>query len=374
MREHTVYILKHLLGTATGVTVALAGVVWLSQSLRFLDFIINKGLSVFSFLRLTLLLMPSVLTVIIPIAALCSVIYTYNRLTTDRELIVLRAVGISHWGLAKPVFALGAICVAIGFLLSLVLMPAGFRAFKDEQTVLRTNFSHVLLQEGVFNNMMDELTIYVRTRDDDGKLLGILVHDSRDPQQAVTMMAEWGALVAGPAGPMFILGEGNRQEVSTENRTLRMLYFDSYTLDLSPLAETPGERHREPKERYLHELLKEPETGSEREHRDELLAEAHRRIVTPLNAIALSLIGLAAMIAGEFDRRRQWPRIAWGISGGLIYIGLSFALAGLIVKTPVMVSVYYGFPLFTSVVALFIMTRHRIAWPWRRPLAATGQA
>ena len=82
-----------------------------------------------------------------------------------------------------------------------------------------------------------------------------------------------------------------------EERTLRMLYFDSYTLDLSPLAEQPGERYREPKERFLNELLRAPQTASEEQHRDELLAEAHRRIVTPLNAMALAMIGLAAMIA-----------------------------------------------------------------------------
>ena len=90
MREHTAYILKILTGTAAMIAVALAGVVWLSQSLRFLDFIINKGLSVLSFLRLTVLLLPTVFSVILPVAVLCAVIYSYNRLIADRELVVMR--------------------------------------------------------------------------------------------------------------------------------------------------------------------------------------------------------------------------------------------------------------------------------------------
>ncbi|MBC6440345.1 MAG: LPS export ABC transporter permease LptF [Rhodospirillales bacterium] len=359
MREHTSYILKQLLVMATGVILALTGVVWLSQSLRFLDFIINKGLSVLSFLRLTILLMPDVLTVIIPIATLCAVIYTYNRLTSDRELVVLRAVGISHWGLARPALLLGMICTLIGFALSLYLMPAGFRTFKDEQAVLRNDFSHVLLKEGVFNTITDELTVYVRTRDDDGRLLGILVHDTSDSELVVTMMAVWGALVSRGNGPMLVLGQGNRQEVSDVDRSLQMLYFDSYTLDLSPLVEEPGERYREPKERYLHELVREPQTSSEIQNYHELLAEAHRRIVTPFNALALALIGLAAMIAGEFDRRRQWARIAWGIVGGLTYFGGSFALAGAIVKNPALLSAYYLLPVATCALAIWIMTRQR---------------
>lgn len=371
MREHTVYIFKHLAATAGMVVAALTGVVWLSQSLRFIDFIVNKGLSVLSFLRLTILLLPTVMIVIVPIATLCAVIYAYNRLTGDRELVVLRAVGIGPWGLAKPAMMLGAIATIFGFALSLYLMPAGFRTFKDDEITLRTDFSQVLLQEGVFNKLSDDLTVYVRARGDDGRLLGILVHDSRTPETAVTMMAEWGALVKGPNGPLFVLGEGNRQEIAGDNQDLRMLYFDSYTLDLSPLSEDTGVRYREPKERYLHELLREPETPSEIQHQDELLAEAHRRIVTPLNAMALAMIGLAAMIAGEFDRRRQWPRIAWGITAGLAYIGISFTLGGLIIKNPLMTGVYYLFPLAICALSCWIMTLNRFVLPslGKRPAA-----
>ncbi len=363
MHEHTVYIFKHLAATAGMVVAALTGVVWLSQSLRFIDFIVNKGLSVLSFLRLTVLLLPAVMVVIMPIATLCAVIYVYDRLTGDRELVVLRAAGIGPWGLAKPAMMLGAIITVFVFVLSLYLMPAGFRTFKDDEFVLRTDFSQVLLQEGVFNNLSDDLTVYVHAREEGGRLRGILVHDSRTPETAVTMMAEWGALVDGPNGPLFVLGEGNRQEVAGEKRDLRMLYFDSYTLDLSLLFEEPGVRYREPKERFLHELLREPQTPSEIRYQDELLAEAHRRIVTPFNAMALALIGLAAMIAGEFDRRRQWPRIAWGIAGGLAYVYISFMLGGLITKNPVMTGLYYVFPLVSCALACRMMTIDRFYIP-----------
>lgn len=367
MREHTAYILKHLLAAAAAVAVALTGAVWLSQSLRFLDFIIDKGLSLFAFLRLTLLLLPQVLTVVLPFATLCATIYVYGRLTGDRELIVLRAAGVSPWGLAKPALALGALATAAGLLLSLWLMPAGFRNFKDEQAFLRADFSHVLMREGVFNEMMDGLTVYVRARGEDGRLLGILAHDNRDPAVTVTMMAEWGALMGGPRGSAFLLGRGNRQEVGRGGRALRMLYFDSYVLELEALGQAPGNRIREAKERYLHELVGAPATAYERQHRDELLAEAHRRLAAPFNALALAAIGLAAMLAGEFDRRRQWPRIAWGAGCGLVYLAAAFTLAGMTTRTPALAAALYLLPVVCTVLALLVMSRQSFA---RRARAA----
>lgn len=370
MRQHTAYILKILTGTASMIAVALAGVVWLSQSLRFLDFIINKGLSVLSFLRLTVLLLPTVFSVILPVAVLCAVIYSYNRLIADRELVVMRAVGLSPGNLAKPAVLLAlAVCV-IGYANTLYLMPAGFRTFKDQQVTLREDFSHVLLQEGMFNSLGDDLVVYVRSRESNGTLHGILVHDTHDPALAVTMMAETGALVSGPAGPVFLMNNGNRQEVRVEDRALRMLYFDSYSLDLSPLTEEPEDRYREPKERFLHELWRKPVDASEEQHRAELLAEGHRRLVAPLNAIPLALIGVAAMLSGEFNRRRQWPRIVAGTVAGLLYIGLTYTLAGMLNKNPIMVPFYYALPVLASALALLAMGRERLPRLMRRRVTA----
>jgi lipopolysaccharide export system permease protein len=258
--------------------------------------------------------------------------------------------------------------VVLGYAISLYLMPAGFRTFKDEQVVLRSDLSQVLLQEGTFNNLIEGMTIYVRAREANGELQGILVHDSRDPELAITMMAETGALVNGPNGPVFIMANGNRQEVSRADRALRMLYFDQYTLDLSPLTEEPAERYREPKERFLHELLAPPMNASDAEHQGELMGEVHRRLVVPLNAVPLALIAVAAMLAGEFNRRRQWPRVAAGTVAGLAYVGLSYSLGGLQADSPELVPFYYALPLVASAAAALVMTLQR--WPrLQRPRA-----
>ncbi|MEX2648259.1 MAG: LptF/LptG family permease, partial [Alphaproteobacteria bacterium] len=89
MGRSTRYIARQVTGALVFVTVALTGVVWLSQSLRFVDLIVNKGLSVLAFLTLTLLLLPTFLALILPIALFCAALYTYSRLVADREVVAL---------------------------------------------------------------------------------------------------------------------------------------------------------------------------------------------------------------------------------------------------------------------------------------------
>ena len=58
----------------------LSGAIWLSQSLRFVDLIVNKGVPATTFVYLTVLLFPSLLLVILPFALFCAVLFVYHRL------------------------------------------------------------------------------------------------------------------------------------------------------------------------------------------------------------------------------------------------------------------------------------------------------
>jgi lipopolysaccharide export system permease protein len=53
------YILNQLMLALALVTAGLVALIWLTQSLRFIQIIINRGLSPVVFVKLTLLLVPS---------------------------------------------------------------------------------------------------------------------------------------------------------------------------------------------------------------------------------------------------------------------------------------------------------------------------
>ncbi len=362
MRSLDRYIFGQLGWTTLAVTVALTFAIWLTQSLRLFDYIVNRGLPADKFLLFAALLMPAFLGVVVPIAAFVAVLFVYNKMIGDRELVVLRAAGLSQGQLARAAVILCAICVLVGYGMTLYLQPASFRAFKDLQWELRHDFSTVLLQDGVFNEIEDGLTVYIRERLEDGKLLGIMVHDQRNAEQPVTIMAKQGAVVSAAGGAMVVMVDGNRQEFDPEKGRLSMLKFDRYTVELGSV--TSGEqmpwRWREPPERYLHELLGPPEVEEDVRYRSELIAEFHQRMVVPLYTIAFVAIGLAAMLGGEFDRRGRPRRLAVAIMAVGALEGLQLALQDIAERTPeVGVLVYLPPVLVTMVALLFLYQRPR---------------
>src|ERR1700745_987604 len=160
------YILRQCFGVMVFVTAALSAAIWLAQSLRLIDLIVNRGLSIEIFLSLAALLLPRFLDIVLPIGVFIAVLFTFNRLTAESELVVMRSAGMSHLALAKPVLVLAGIAFLILMSLSAYFLPASNRAFKDLQFEIRNRFVSSLIQEGTFTTISDKLTIYIHRRDD----------------------------------------------------------------------------------------------------------------------------------------------------------------------------------------------------------------
>ena len=364
VRHITRYILRQLLGPLAFLTVALAAVVWLTQSLTFIDMIINRGLSVGRFFTMTLLLTPGFLAAILPIALFVAILYAYHRLIYDSEMVVMRAAGLSQRALAVPALLVAGGVTVLGYVIALYLMPLGFSTFKDMQWIVRSNQASVLLQDGEFNSLGDGITAYVRERRPGGELRGILVHDARDRARPVTVMAERGVILAGEDGPRFVLFEGNRQELAAADGGLSLLYFERYALDLDVFGPSPGLRWHEPAERYLPRLLfPNMNDRNDAAHVRELWAEGHNRLVSPLYSMVLALIALCAVLSGEFNRRGEWGRIAIAAAAALLFEALTFGLLSMVSRQPALTPLLYGNVLVWSAAAVAALRVRR----WRLP-------
>ncbi|MGH7072741.1 MAG: LPS export ABC transporter permease LptF [Stellaceae bacterium] len=312
MSRLTRYILHQTLMAMLIVAVVFTAAVWLVQSLRLIDLIVNRGLSIELFLYLALLFLPRFIDVVLPIAVFIAVLYVYNRIVTDSELVVMRAAGVSPLALARPAFLAGLAAMVALAAMSVYFLPASNRAFSDLQFEIRNKIVPVMLLEGAFNTISNHVTIYIRARDNAGDLSGIVIYDDRDPQKPVTLVAERGALVDTKEGPRLLLEEGSRQIYDRGTGHLSVLSFAQYTLDLDRFRDVPEVRYHRPEELYLNELLT-ARPGEPQRVRHARLVELNMRLLTPLSALALAALPLACLLCGEFNRRGQTRRILLAI-------------------------------------------------------------
>ena len=302
------YVLKQLLVGMILVTIGLTCVIWLTQSLRYVEMIVNRGLTAGTFIYFTILLLPKFLSIILPIAIFAVVVFIYSKLITDRELVIMRGAGQSQTALAKPALILAMMVVMFGYLLNLYLLPESYRMFRALQWDIRYSFSHILLQEGTFNTVSKGITVYVRERTKDGQLLGILVHDQRSEKNPFTILAERGALVESKDGSRVVMFNGNRQSVDPKTHQMSILYFDRNIYELDPPKTVGDIRYRGARERTLKELFNLKKADVNLNDYGKFIVEMHKRMISPLSALGFTFVGLACLITGSFRRRNQSRR------------------------------------------------------------------
>ncbi|MGH6967926.1 MAG: LptF/LptG family permease [Stellaceae bacterium] len=356
MDRLTWYVFRQTLMVALSVGVIFSAAVWLLQSLRLVDLIVNRGLSIGLFLYLAVLILPRFVDVVLPIAIFTAIVFVYAKLIAESELVVMRASGMSQWALAKPALLIGAVGMITLYAMAFYFLPACNRAFKDLQFEIRNKFAAALIQEGVFNTLSDTLMVYVKERDSKGDLLGLIIQNTSDQDKPLTISAERGALVDTPDGPHILMVNGTRQQFDRLTGKLSSLSFKSYTLDLSEMQNAPTLRDRQPDEFYLSDLLDNLGNPA-------LVVELNMRLAGPLTALSMAAIPILCLLPGEFNRRGQARRILAAIAVALAMEIVDIGLTNLARSTMTVIPLIYVNALGPFLATLWMTWRSRAPRP-----------
>lgn len=353
------YIFKNLFLATGFIAATLTAVIFLTQSLRFLELVINSGASGSAFWLLTLMSLPRFFEIILPIALMAGIIFVYNRMTADSEMVVMKSVGLSPLQQARPALILASATTIILLLMTSWVAPLSLSGMQELRQVIKAQYSVMLFREGVFNPVMPGLTVFVRARENNGDLRGLMIHDARDPSEGpITILAKRGNLVSSNTGQQVMVYDGTRQSLNRKNGSLNRLNFDRYMIDL-PEAGPVRQRWREPDERTLWELL-HPDLLDDRtvESRQEFALEVHRRLVSPFLAPCFAIIALCTLLLGPLERRGLTRRI-------VLAVGLCITIQGLYLGAFSLAQTQYAAGLILMYLLTFGPSIIGLRWLWR---------
>jgi len=346
----------------TLVTAAgLLALMWLLQSLHFLDLLVNKGLGIEIFLKITSLLLPRSLVIVLPLALLAGVAFTARRLQDDQEITALLASGAHPAVAFLPLLAWAGVVMLLLYGVMVWLQPLSIGAFKELQQDVRTRQGQVLLEEGTFNPLGDNLMVYIKRRLSPTSFEQLLVHDTRNPATPVTWYARFGQLQQrGPnQAPQLMLQQGMRQQIGEGQST--MLEFTSYTLDLSTQVGAENFHPRQPEVEELPlktawQQAHNPATAPKRAAR--LQAEVVNRLSWPLLPLPLALVAVAALL---HPPRRKQSSVRGVMAAGGLGVAIVAAQFGLFTQLQsgadwAMIPLF-GWPLLAAGMAWFYYRR-----------------
>jgi len=367
------YIFRQIAAPFLFFVLVFTGTIWLAQSLKLIELIVNNAQSAGVFLELSALLLPKVLAVVLPVAAFAATLHAMNRLFSDSEIVVMFATGFSWRALIRPVAAFAGLVTLATWGLTVGLEPAAQGVLKTRTAEIKGDIVSAFLREGTFQSPTDGLTVYLRRLGRPGEMLGLFVHDERDPDETATYTAERAVLLSDETGTRIVMFDGTLQLAggrvpgTRESEALSILRFEQLAYDLSRFTGTAASRRRRPSEHYLPELMAitEAEAAAHDRPLGAYRAEAHERLAGPLYALVFAMIAVAFVVGPGFRRQGFFGRIlmAAGTALGLRLAGL--AMKSMATGEAALWPLMYLPPAAGLVLALWLLSGRRL--PGRGP-------
>lgn len=341
MKKLDIYIAKQICVGFLLVALSLMSMLWLTQSLKFVEMVTDKGLPVYLFIEMTSLLMPRVFAILSPIALFVAVMFVYNRLITDSELIVMKAVGISSILIARAAIMVGVVLVVFNVFVLNYGIPMAESKFRDLEFEVKNSFTKMMLREGTFTSFKNNMTIFIDKFEDDGSIKGIWVSDAKKPNEKVITVAERGMVEYTDIGPKILLKNGTRQMMNKKSGQFSSMRFDDYVVDFGNVssARKKKESVREKGIRELFEEAKNPKISLK--ERKVFKAEAHRRILSPFFNLVFAMLACVGLLIANFNRRGQGKVIANSILLMIVIQALDMSLANMARKNEWIVCLMY---------------------------------
>jgi lipopolysaccharide export system permease protein len=305
----------------------LTGLAWMLQILSMLRILIQYNVSMGGFLGVTLMMVPFIATLIIPFALFIAVMFVYNRLIVDREITVMVGAGLSPLRIARPALIFAGFLTVMHLILSIWLVPATQENFYKKQWEMRYGLAHLALQEASFNELAEDLVVFVN-KVNDMDISGLMLFDNRNQKNQLVALAEKGKLISTSRGMSIVMANGSVQSLGD---SFVIGTFDSFDMDMniSDKQVKFSFKTRRLSTPQLINATRNPGEYKSSEYRL-LISELANRFLMPFMDLVFVLIATLVMLKTSLLRRKisLSPLIATASMG--VAMGLFMTFSGIV--------------------------------------------
>ncbi len=197
MKILTRYVIKEMIGPTLLGFLFYTSIILMQQLFTWAGMIINRSLSAATVGKLLLLSLPHIVVLTLPMSLLFGILIAIGRMSSDSEIIAMRALGMSTRMIYRPVFIVSAVMFVLNLYLINVIVPKGNKEFQSLRNEVATSYVQKEVRPRVFFDQYPDVTIYVNdVNPHTGEWKGVFVADSRidandqsTPQKAVEAAA-----------------------------------------------------------------------------------------------------------------------------------------------------------------------------------------
>jgi lipopolysaccharide export system permease protein len=313
----SLYIIREITSLFLLGIVIFTLVLLMGRLIKLTDLVVSYGVPLADVGMMIIYLVPSFLVYTIPMAFLLAVLLAFGRLSADNEIIVIKASGMSLIQVMPPVIFCATVAVLLALGASMVGVPWGNSAFKEQSLqVLKRNISATIREKTFWDDIPGVVMYTDRYEEQSQTLKGVLIHDGRNPDRPMTIFAHDGVVTTAPDSQALLLSlHDGSIHMAGAGGLYRLVHFGEYSMTVGEKGSS-SEITRNELDMWLPELqrlIEDP--GTSTIDRLKISAELHSRFTFPFASLVFAIL---AVPLGMQNRRS-------GKSGGFT-VSLSIIL------------------------------------------------
>lgn len=351
------YILRRASLMFVATLLPLLGIVWVTQALSSINLVTDSGQSIFAFVKLATLILPSVIPIILPFALVIGVSQTLTVMNADSELTVLNSAGSSRTTIIRPIMILAVAMSLVSFAVDNFVEPYSRMAVRKMIATAHADMLSSVVQENTFRKVTDGLYVQVAERRNGGVLHGLFVADTRDPRFEMVYYAREGAVDENSSALVMKDGEVHRK---LPDGNVSIIKFESYAFDLADLTQSTGTSNVRAKDRDLPYLIHpDPEDPQYKKNPGAFTAELHRRFSEWLFPAVFGLIALVVSADARSHREARMHPMITALLSALFVRWASFYASNNAEESVYFIPVMYLIPIVTAGLAIRYLARNK---------------
>ena len=328
MRTLNRYLLKEITVPFILSLIIFTFVLLLDRMMQLIELVVGRGVHISDIGMLIVYIIPSFLTLTIPMSFLLALLLAFGRLSSDGEVTAMKASGVSLYQMLIPVTVLSILAYIMTFYLFLFALPWGNQSFRVKVFDIASARASTAIKEGVFNDDFEGIVLYVEKFENAGeRMQGIMIYDQREKEE-YTIFARDGSILSDPEAMTVTMYLKNREIHKVGKRlSYDRVAFSTYDMRLNfkgPASGKKGEVSKGDREMTLTELRKRvAELKARGENHGPYDVEIYKKFAIPFACIVFGLIGAPLGIQSKRSGR------AWGFSLSLaIFLVYYISLTG----------------------------------------------
>ncbi len=303
------YIFKELLPPFFISLLFLTFIFLMTRIPNITNMVVNYNTGLFAVLLLILYSLPRFLEFTLPMSVMISVLLTFMRMAGDNEIIAVKGSGINIYRLLPPVVLFCFLGACLTTWVTVWGVPWGKLSFSYTGSKLIASSVNVALKERQFNNVFDDIMIYVTSIDvKTGVLSDIFIEDNRSGEGGNITIASEGMLLSQEGKSIYTLRlhDGLVNQVNLENESVNLVHFNTYDISFDMMDERNAQKKR--KKHYDEMALSELITFIKNKkgtpsQLSSARMELHEKFSIPAACIVLGILSFALSLQSVSSRR-----------------------------------------------------------------------